>query len=245
MKHERADILLLNGGLAESREEAKKLIMAGKVRLGSDRLVNKASESFPVDSVLSVDKHDEFVSRGAYKLLPAIEKYPPTKSQFIAADIGASTGGFCDVLLRKGAKKIYAVDAGVGQLHQKMRARSEIICLEKTNARYISDKNIPDKLDLLTMDVSFISVRKILPAIVPLLAEKAMIYILVKPQFETERKNVEKGGVVRDPIIIEQCVRDVANFATRELGWKFLETIPSPITGPKGNHEQVLIFEKN
>ncbi|HPN85086.1 MAG TPA: TlyA family RNA methyltransferase [Victivallales bacterium] len=244
MKTERADILIFKKGLAESREDAKRLIMAGKVRTAKDRIVSKPSEEIANDSEILIEHHDEYVGRGAYKLLPAIHKYPPSKKPFIAADIGASTGGFCDVLLRNGARKIYAVDSGIGQLHQKIRSRTEVISLEKTNARYISKKEIPDNLDVVSIDVSFISVKKILPAIAPLLSDEATIYVLVKPQFEADRKEIRKGGVVKDPAIIERCVREIANLAEKTFGWKTLECIPSPISGPKGNREQLLVLKK-
>ncbi len=237
-------MLLFRNGLAESRERARRMVMEGKVRTGSDRLVAKPSDLLPEDTVFIVEPDRDFVGRGAYKLLPAIERHPPPRIPFVAADIGASTGGFCDVLLRSGAARIYAVDSGRGQLHQKIRSRPEIVCMEETNARHLDEAMIREKIDVLTMDVSFISVKKILPSVALLLAEEAMVYVLVKPQFEAERKEVGKGGVVKDPEVIERCVRDVANFAVANFGWIFLESIPSPITGPKGNREQMLVFRK-
>jgi len=244
MKKERADILLVKKGLAESREEAKKIILAGKLRINKDHIVRKASEMLSPNSELSVDFQKEFVSRGAYKLLPAITEFPPPKLPFVAADIGASTGGFTDLLLKKGAKKVYAVDAGKNQLHPSLKIKHEVICLEKTNARYLSENEIPEKLDVVTIDVSFISVKKILPALSPLLANTAMIYILLKPQFEAKRNEVKKGGVVKDINVIKRCCEEIANFAKIEFNWELLKIIPSPIKGPKGNQEQILVMKK-
>ena len=243
MKTERADILLFRKGLTKSREDAKKLIMAGKVRTGPDAVVAKPSDEYPENTAFSIIDDAKYVSRGAYKLLPAIQAFPPLKKSFIACDIGASTGGFCDVLLQAGALRVYAVDSGYGQLHSKIRNRPEIISLEKTNARYLSKNQIPEDLDAATIDVSFISVLKILPAVSKLLAKNAMIYVLVKPQFEARRRQVKKGGVVKDPELIRECVSKVANFAESKLKWKHIAAIPSPILGPKGNREQMLVFQ--
>lgn len=244
MKKLRADFLLVSKALASSREDAKKIILSGKARIGNDHIIKKASEMIPENAEIKVEQQKEFVSRGAYKLLEAFKNYPPQKKDFIAADIGASTGGFTEVLLKNGAKKVYAVDAGVNQLHEKLKNRNDVINLEKTNARYITEKEIPEKLDAVTIDVSFISVKKIMPAISKLLANEACIYILVKPQFEAKRNEIKKGGVVKDPKVITRCVDEIANFAKENFGWEIITCIPSPITGPKGNKEQILVMKK-
>ncbi len=241
----RADILLAEHGLCESREQAKRLILAGKVRAGADRVVQKASELFSEDTVLTVEEKSPYVSRGAYKLLPAIEKYLPDMNGMICLDVGASTGGFTDLMIQRGANRVYAVDVGTAQLHQKLRDDPRVISRENVNARHLDETFLPVKVDVLVMDISFISVTKVLPATDKLLKPGGWAMILVKPQFEAGRKDVEKGGVVKDEKVRARCVEEIVNFAERELSYKLVEVMPSPILGPKGNQEFMVVFRKS
>ena len=238
----RADMLLWESGMVDSRARAQALIMAGKVRVGPDRVVAKPSEKFPVDTEFAVDAGKEFVSRGAYKLLPALDKHLPDLSGMVALDVGASTGGFTDLMLRRGAEKVYCVDSGRGQLHDKLRRDSRVVCLEKTNARYLDASLVPDAVDVVTMDVSFISATLLMAPCSRLTREGAWAFILVKPQFEAGREEVPRGGVVTDERVMRAAVEKVADYAENSLEWKFLEAIPSPIKGPKGNQEFVAVF---
>ncbi|OGV38454.1 MAG: hemolysin [Lentisphaerae bacterium GWF2_45_14] len=239
---ERSDILVFKQGLCASREDAKKLIMAGKVRAGRDAVVMKPSEKYSEDTEFIVEQPSPYVSRGAYKLLDSLEKYLPDLSGMTALDVGASTGGFTDLMLQKNATKVYAVDSGHGQLHDKLRNDPRVISMEKANARYLDELSIPEKIDIMTMDVSFISVMKIIPATDRLLKPGALAFILVKPQFELERKDVGKGGVVRDDALRQKAVDKICSFARDEMKWKLLEVLPSSIKGPKGNQEYMAVF---
>ncbi|MBR3651787.1 MAG: TlyA family RNA methyltransferase, partial [Victivallales bacterium] len=192
---------------------------------------------------LNVLQDLKYVSRGAYKLLPAIEKFQPELEGKTALDLGASTGGFTDVLLQHGVAKVYAVDVGTDQLHPKLAADPRVVNLQKTNARQLSRELIPDPIDILVGDVSFISLTKVLPPCQPLLAPYAWIAVLVKPQFETERENIGKHGVVKDDKIRQQRVEKILAFAQSELHWINLDVIPSPILGPEGNQEFIAVFQ--
>ena len=238
----RADILLAEQGLCESREQAKRLILAGKVRVGTDRVIQKASEMLDDGTVLNIEETCPYVSRGAYKLLPALEKHLPDLTGLVCLDVGASTGGFTDLMLQRGASKVYAVDVGTAQLHSKLRDDPRVISRENVNARYLDESFLPEKADVMTMDISFISVMKVLPAANRLLKPGGRAFILVKPQFEAGRKDVEKGGVVRDEGVRMRCVNEVVNFVETELSYSLVEVIPSPILGPKGNQEFMVIF---
>lgn len=241
-KKERADILLFRRGYCESREQARRLILAGKVRIGSDHIVQKASELLNPEAELFLDKPEPFVSRGAYKLMPALDKFIPVFTGLTALDVGASTGGFTDLMLQRGAKKVYAVDVGKNQLHPKLRNDPRVVCFEKVNARRLKESFLPEKVDILTTDVSFISVTKILPAVSIFLKPSGLAFVLIKPQFEAEKNEVGKGGVVRDEETRRKCVDKVVKFANEKLNWNVLEIIPSPILGPKGNQEYVAVF---
>ncbi len=238
----RADTLLVEKGLADSRTKAQALVMAGKVRIGSDHVVSKPSEMLPENTKLTVDSPQEFVSRGAYKLLPALDKYLPDLSGIIALDIGASTGGFTDLMLARGAAKVYCVDSGRGQLHDKLRRDYRVVALERTNARFLDNSAVPDKIDIMTMDVSFISATLLMPPCADLMKPDAWAFILVKPQFEAGRENVPRGGVVTDENVRKAAVDKVVDCAA-ELGWHHLDTIASPLKGPKGNQEYVTVFQ--
>jgi len=239
----RVDILLTEKGLCESREKAQRLILAGKVRIGTDRVIMKSSEKYPEDTDFNVAKPLQYVSRGAYKLLPALDKYLTNLNGMIAADIGASTGGFTDLMLQRGANKVYCIDSGRGQLHAKLRNNPKVLCHEKTNARYLPENFFTEKLDVMTMDVSFISVTLLLGKLYRFLKEGALAFILIKPQFEAERSEVGKGGVVRDSQIHDKVIDKVVAFAEKECAMKIQEVIPSPIKGPKGNQEFIAVFK--
>ncbi|OPZ26834.1 MAG: 16S/23S rRNA (cytidine-2'-O)-methyltransferase TlyA [Lentisphaerae bacterium ADurb.BinA184] len=238
----RADNLLVEKGLCESRALARRLILAGEVRVGPDRLVQKASDLLSPDADLCVRTPRPYVSRGADKLLAILAVARPDLRDAVALDVGASTGGFTEVLLREGVRRVYAVDAGFGQLHARLRADPRVACRERVNARYLSAEHVPEPIDAMTADVSFISLRKILPACAPFLKPGAWVFVLVKPQFEARREEVGRGGVVRDPSVQARCVEEVCAFAEHELGWSRVGTVPSPIAGPKGNRETMAAF---
>lgn len=240
----RADLLLVEQGLCESRGQAQKMILAGHVRSGPDRVIHKTSEMLDADAALQLLAPSPYVSRGAEKLLPALAACQPDLKGLVGLDIGASTGGFTDALLQYGVRKVYAVDAGYGQLHARLRDDPRVICLERVNARYLTREQVPETVDVITVDVSFISLHKILAPCDPFLAAGGWAFILIKPQFEAQRHEVRKGGVVRDPLVRARCLDEVRQFACQELGWELIRTIPSPITGPKGNQETIAVFRK-
>ena len=241
MKKKRADELLYEHGHCESTADAALLILEGKVRSKPDALVHKASEMFPADTVLLVDSGNEFVSRGALKLRQALEKFSPDLQGKTAIDIGASTGGFTDLMLQHGAEKVYAVDVGRGLLHWKLRTDPRVICLEGINARTLPPDTVPGGADLLSMDVSFISAAKILPAAHAVLKPGALAFILVKPQFEAPREKVPPGGVITDPEVRRAALEKICS-AAEALGWNLLEAADSPLRGPRGNLEYVAVF---
>ena len=245
MKKKRADELLYEHGHCESRQDAALLIMAGKVRSGKDALVMKPSQEFPADTVLTVDSGNEFVSRGARKLKDALEKFAPDLAGKTAADIGASTGGFTDLMLSHGAEKVYAVDVGRGLLHWKLRSDPRVICLEGVNARTLSPAEIPEPVDILSMDASFISATKILCAADSVMKPGATAFILIKPQFEAPKHDVPPGGVITDPAVRQAALDKVCTFVKENLQWTLRDVSDSPLKGPKGNLEYVAVFIKN
>ena len=245
-KKERADQLVFDAGLAESREKAKRLIMAGQVyviRNGSPEPVAKPGQKMDLESLFEVKGVERFVSRGAYKLLTAIEHFGIDPAGKVALDAGASTGGFSDCLLQHGAKKVYAVDVGYGQLHEKLRQDERVVNLERTNLRNVDSTIIPEPIDLVVGDVSFISLKLILPPCVALMSEHGELAMLIKPQFELGPGMTEKG-VVRDPALHQQAIDDVTQFAINELGLTLVGVVPSSIKGPKGNQEFIAYFKK-
>ncbi len=239
----RADELLANQQDI-SIEEARKFILAGLVRIKSDQLIKNSSEMLGEGTALLLDESLKYVSRGAFKLKPALDKYLPDLTNLAAADIGASTGGFTDLMLQYGARKVYAIDVGYGQLHYKLRQDKRVINIERVNARNINHDVISEKVDIITMDLSFISVLKVLSNANLLLKNGGWAFILIKPQFEAERNEIEQGGVVRDPQIRKKYVLKVNNFIELKLSWTAIDTIPSPILGPKGNQEFILVCRK-
>lgn len=236
MAKKRLDVLLVEQGLAESRQKAQAVIMAGQVYAG-ERRCDKAGQALDEGTVLEVrGQAMPYVSRGGLKLEKAMKSFPITLEGKIAADIGASTGGFTDCMLKNGAARVYAVDVGYGQLAWAIRNDPRVVCLERTNARYLTAEQIPEPLDFASIDVSFISLGLILPALRPLLKDGGEVAALVKPQFEAGREKVGKKGVVRDPAVhlevLEQFLRHAAQSDFSVKGLDF-----SPIRGPEGNIE--------
>ena len=243
----RLDVLLVERGLAESRAKAQAMIMAGQVRI-ADQVALKPATAVPPDSVLTVDSGPRFVSRGGEKLDAALEAFALDVTGFVCADVGASTGGFTDCLLQRGAARVYAIDVGKGILHWKLRNDPRVVVREETNARFV--ESLPEPVSLVTVDASFISLKILLPVIkkwlFPLSSflnegkikeERKDIVALIKPQFEAGRKDVARGdGVIRDPEIHRQVLLDVLNYAQNE-GFRIYGLIRSPLIGPKGNAE--------
>ena len=236
MIKERLDALLVSRGLAADKEQAQRLIMAGLV-LVNDTPATKSGHQIPIDAAIRLKKRSQFVSRGAHKLKAALDAFDIDPTGLICADLGASTGGFTDLLLQRGAARVYAVDVGYGQLHWRLRNDPRVIVMERTNARYLD--HLPEPAQLITIDASFISLRLLLPAAKRLLAQNGQIIALIKPQFEASREDVGQGGVVRDADVHRQVLRDMAAWAAaHDFGPRGLT--PSPITGPKGNREFLL-----
>jgi 23S rRNA (cytidine1920-2'-O)/16S rRNA (cytidine1409-2'-O)-methyltransferase len=241
---QRADQLLVDRGLAESRTRAQALVMAGLVFSG-DRKVDKAGQMLPADARLEVKGRDHpWVSRGGIKLAHALEHFGWNARGAVVLDVGASTGGFTDVALTSGAAKVYAVDVGHGQLAWKLRQDPRVVVLEKVNARYLTREQVPDPLDLIVCDASFISLRTVLAAPLALAAERARLAALIKPQFEAGPAEVGKGGVVRDPAVHARVQAAVADWLAAQPGWRVVGITPSPITGPEGNVEFLIAGER-
>ncbi|NLW81804.1 MAG: TlyA family RNA methyltransferase [Desulfovibrionales bacterium] len=242
-KHvERADVLLTEQGLAESREKAKRLIMAGQVWLvrGKDRiLVAKPGQQIPRTACLELKDLERFVSRGGYKLLTALEHFGLDVTGMVALDAGASTGGFTDCLLQFGAARVYAVDVGHGQLHWKLAQDPRVVNMERVNLRHAAPDLLPEKVDLVVADCSFISLRLILPPCLQFLKSDGQLLALVKPQFELGPEHAVKG-VVRSEELQLAAVAQVQEFARSELGLHPLGVVAAGIKGPKGNQEYLL-----
>ena len=235
----RADQLLVQLGLAESRTRAQALILSGNVFAG-DRRVAKAGEMLADDAALSVKGRDHpWVSRGGIKLEHGLNHFGFDVTGAIALDVGSSTGGFTDVLLSRGAARVYAVDVGTNQLAWKLRSDPRVVVHEQTNARDLTDGIIPQAIDIVVCDASFIGLAKVLDAALDLARPGARLVALVKPQFEAGREEVGKGGVVRDPVVHRRVCDEAAEWV-RSKGWNVLGIEPSPITGPEGNIEFLL-----
>lgn len=238
MKKLRLDQLVFDLGLTESRERAKTTIMSGVVFVNGQR-ADKPGMSVAADATVEIRGETlPFVSRGGYKLDKALRVFPVDPAGKTCIDCGASTGGFTDVLLQHGAAKVYAVDVGYGQLAWKLRNDERVINLERTNLRYVTDEQIPEKLDLAVMDVSFISIKLVLPAVKALLKDGADIVCLIKPQFEAGRDEVGKKGVVRDERVHDEVVHGILDFAPT-IGLTPVGLDFSPIKGPEGNIEYI------
>ena len=227
-------------GLAESRARAQALILAGLVFAG-ERRVLKAGEPLSDDAAIEVRGRDHpWVSRGGVKLAHALDHFAIDPGGVTALDIGASTGGFTDVLLTRGARRVYAVDVGHGQLAWKLRQDARVVVYERVNARNLGREQIPEPVDLVVCDASFIGLATVLPAPLALAAEEAALVALVKPQFEAGRSQVGKGGVVRDPAIRREVCERAAAWVAAQPGWRVIGTVASPILGPEGNREFLL-----
>ncbi len=235
---QRADVALVARGLAESREKAQALVMAGLVYLGEVRVDKPSVKIAPEEELTVRDAGRRYVSRGALKLEKGLRVFSVDPAGRTCLDLGASTGGFTDVLLQHGAAKVYAVDVGYGQLAWKLRTDERVVNLERTNLRYVTAEQIPEPLDLAVMDVSFISIRLVLPAVKELLKPGADYICLIKPQFEAGREEVGKKGVVRDSAVHEEVVRGILDFAT-SIGFTVMGLDYSPIKGPEGNIEYI------
>ena len=235
----RADVLLVTQGLAESRTRAQALILAGNVYLG-DRRVAKAGDLIPDDATLTVKGRDHpWVSRGGVKLAHGLDHFAFDVAHAVALDVGSSTGGFTDVLLTRGAAKVFAIDVGTNQLAWKLRSDERVIVHEQTNARDLTEAIVPEPVDVIVCDASFIGLAKVLGPALALAKPRAHLVALVKPQFEAGRGEVGKGGVVRDPLIHQRvCEEAIAWVASQ--GWTVHGIETSPITGPEGNVEFLL-----
>jgi len=244
----RLDVLLVERGLAESRAKAQAMIMAGQVRV-ADQVMLKPAIAIPTDSLLTIDSGPRFVSRGGEKLDAALEAFGIDVTGLVCADVGASTGGFTDCLLQRGARKVYAIDVGKGILHWKLRNDLRVVVREETNARFV--ESLPENVDFVTIDASFISLKILLPVVKKWLSPslpsplpagegrrgEGEIIALIKPQFEAGKKDVARGdGVIRDPEIHKQVLLDVLGFAQQERFY-VRGLIKSPLVGPKGNVE--------
>lgn len=234
----RADLALVRQGLATSRERAQAMIMAGQVYVKEVKIIKSSDKVDEAEDLIVRGHIHPFVGRGALKLDKAIKVFGADVKNVIAMDIGAATGGFTDVLLQNGAKHVYAIDVGYGQLDWKIRNDERVTVLERTNARYLTRNEIPQIPSVTVMDVSFISVRLILPVAAKLMEQVGKFYILIKPQFEAGREHVGKKGVIRDPKIHKQVIAEIADFVP-SFDYKMSRIDFSPITGPEGNIEYI------
>ncbi|SMG08778.1 TlyA family RNA methyltransferase [Dethiosulfovibrio salsuginis] len=243
-QRERLDKLLVDRGLVETRNKAQALIMGGVVYVQGEK-VDKAGTSIDVESNLEVrNAKEEWVSRGAHKLIKALDVFPLDVNGKVCVDVGASTGGFTDVLLRRGASMVYSVDVGYGQLHWRLRQDSRVIVMERTNARYLEGASFSPAPEIGVMDASFISARLLLPAIESILPDGGAIISLIKPQFEAGRERIGKGGVVRSPEIHLEILVEVADFLREKTDLGLVGCSFSPIKGPKGNIEFLFYMVK-
>lgn len=239
----RLDQYLCQNGLVQSRERAKALIMSGIVFVNEQK-VDKAGEMIAPDAKVEVRGHDiGYVSRGGLKLEKAMQVFPMRPDGKVCMDIGASTGGFTDCMLQNGAVKVYSIDVGHGQLDWKLRNDPRVVCMERTNIRYVTPEDIGEPASFVSIDVSFISLTKVLTPVRELLAENGEIVCLIKPQFEAGREKVGKKGVVRDPKVHLEVIRAVMDFAS-SIGFEILHLEFSPIKGPEGNIEYLLHLKK-
>ena len=242
---ERLDVLLVNKQFVDSRERAKRIIMAGKV-LVDDKKIDKAGTLVNIDSNIRITGEDiPFVSRGGLKLLKAIDTFTLNLNDKISMDIGASTGGFTDCMLQHGAAKVYAIDVGYGQLAWKLRQDNRVVNMERTNIRFVTGDMIEDKINFVSIDVAFISLDKVLPVVFDLFKENSTgeVVALIKPQFEAGRENVGKHGVVRDKKIHLEVIKKIILIA-QNIGFRIGGLTYSPIKGPEGNIEYLLYLLK-
>ena len=243
----RLDQALVERGLIDSREKAKRSIMAGIVKLNGHP-ARKASDTVRPGDEVTVTEHDKYVSRGGLKLEKAIAEFAPTIEGITAIDLGASTGGFTDCLLQAGAAKVYAVDVGQGQLAWKLRSNPRVVVMEKTNARTLTSRHFPDNfvpVDIIVADCSFISLRKILPAAIPLVRPQGRFITLIKPQFEAGKEEADRGhGVISDPEVHQRVIAELQEFVKSSGALSWLGVTESPIKGPAGNTEFLAFLER-
>ncbi len=243
VKKDRFDKLLVEKGIVQSRERARALIMAGKVAVGGKR-IDKPGTPIEVDAQIQLQEGDSaYVSRGGEKIEGALKAFGIDPQGMIVMDVGASTGGFTDCILQKGAKKVYAVDVGYGQLAWRLQKDPRVVNLERRNIRYLQREEVQEEMDLVLIDTSFISVEKFLPHLLGFLKEGGTILGLIKPQFEVGKGEVGKGGVVRDKALHEKVMDRILTFS-RGLGLKVLGIAESPLLGPKGNKEFFIYVKK-
>lgn len=244
MNKERIDVLLVEKGFFESREKAKASIMAGVV-YADEQKVDKAGEEVSIDAKIEVRENIcPYVSRGGLKLEKAVKFFGVYLKDKVCMDIGASTGGFTDCMLQNGAKKVFSVDVGYGQFAWKLRQDPRVVCMERTNIRYVTDEQIGEKLDFASIDVSFISLTKVLPVAFNLLKNDGEVVALIKPQFEAGREQVGKKGVVRDSNVHKEVIEKIIDFS-RSIGFCVKNLSFSPIKGPEGNIEFLLYLGKS
>jgi 23S rRNA (cytidine1920-2'-O)/16S rRNA (cytidine1409-2'-O)-methyltransferase len=231
-------------GLCDSREKAKRFILAGQVRVNGQPAKKPSDNIKPTDE-LALDAVDKFVSRGGHKLEHALEHFQIAVAGLTASDLGASTGGFTDCLLQRGAEKVFAVDVGQGQLAWKLRQDERVVVMEKTNARHLKPENFPALAELAVIDCSFISLKKILPPAIPVLRADGRIVALIKPQFEAGKEEVDKGrGVITDAAIHERVLTELREFVAAQAGVCWCGVVESPLLGPAGNKEFLALIEK-
>jgi 23S rRNA (cytidine1920-2'-O)/16S rRNA (cytidine1409-2'-O)-methyltransferase len=240
----RLDQALVERALCDSREKAQRLILAGAIRINGHP-AKKASDRIKPADDLTVDAPEKFVSRGGHKLEHALEHFQLKVAGLTAFDLGASTGGFTDCLLQRGVAKVFAVDVGQGQLAWKLRNDPRVVVMEKTNARFLKPENFPAPTDLVVVDCSFISLKKILPPAVPLLRPDGKIVALIKPQFEAGKAEADKGrGVITDAAIHDRVLAELKEFVTAQAGLCWRGVVESPLLGPAGNKEFLALIEK-
>ncbi|QTA92829.1 TlyA family RNA methyltransferase [Desulfonema magnum] len=242
-KKKRLDLVIVEKGLAQSRQRAKALIMAGKV-LVNHQPVDKPGSLVSGDGAITIKGEDiPYVSRGGLKLEAALHAFDIKVNGLVCLDVGASTGGFTDCLLQHGAERVFAVDVGYGQLAWKLRQDPRVVVIERTNIRYMPAETLPGPADLVTIDTSFISLKIVVPAVLKFMTPEAEILALIKPQFEVGKGKVGKGGVVRDTSLHDEVIRSLWDFFT-DVGLSCKSVIPSPILGPKGNKEFIIFVKK-
>ena len=242
---QRLDVLLVERALAPSRDRARALVMAGAVFVAGNR-VDKPGTTILRDAAIEVRGSDHpWVSRGGLKLAHALETFALDVTGAVALDVGASTGGFTDVLLQGGAARVYAVDVGHGQLAWALRNDARVVVLERTNARTLTDREIPEPVDVIVCDASFIGLRTVLPAALALAASGTRLVALIKPQFEAGKGRVGKGGVVREPAVHAEVCETIREWLERDCGWTVMGLTESPVTGPAGNKEFLIAARRD
>ncbi len=243
-KKQRLDVCLVERGLVKSRTRAQALVMAGLVYRNTERLDKASIMVSPEDNLMVKGKDHPWVSRGGLKLDHGLKAFDLDCRDCVCIDVGCSTGGFTDVLLNNGARRVYAVDVGHGQLDWKIRNDERVVVLERTNARHLSSEHVPEAASVIVCDASFIGLKTVLPAAMALASHGAIMVALIKPQFEVGRSQVGKGGVVRAPALHDAVCLDIQTWLSEEMGWTVLGIETSPITGPEGNKEFLIAAQR-